>query len=143
MAAIFPDEGLDYVLGIWPKATAAYTSPMKLRLFTSQSASTVIAHNQALADITETAYTSYAPQNLAAATWGALAERPTNAGRQTTYPQVTFPTVGATGSTINGFYVTDNGTTLAVAQANFDDLTAVPLQANDVIKVTPTVALLH
>jgi hypothetical protein len=33
---------------------------------------------------------------------------------------VTFPTVGATGATINGFYIT-TGATVCVAQANFDD----------------------
>jgi hypothetical protein len=32
---------------------------------------------------------------------------------------------------------------LAIGQANFDDGLAVVLATNDVIKVTPTVALLH
>jgi hypothetical protein len=139
-----PDEGLDLWLGQFPLNTAKYTSPLNLCLFTSQTASTVITHAQTFANVTETTYTSYARQTLAAATWGALAERPTNLGRQTTYPQVTFPTVGATGATINGFHITNNGNTvLFPGQANFDDVTAVPLLTNDVIKVTPTVALLH
>jgi hypothetical protein len=56
---------------------------------------------------------------------------------------VTFPTVGASGATINGFYITNNGHTVVIGQANFDDLTAVPLLTNDVIKVTPTLAYLH
>ena len=144
MAQMCPDEGLDLWLGQFPLNTAKYTSPLKLKLFTSQTASTVITHAQTIANITETTYTSYAEQSLAAATWGALAERPTNLGRQTTYPQVTFPTVGASGATINGFYITNNGgTVLFPGQANFDDTTAVPLLTNDVIKVTPTIALLH
>lgn len=139
-----PDEGLDLWLGQFPLNTAKYTSPLQLALFTSQTASTVITHAQTIANITETTYTSYARQTLAAATWGALAERPTNLGRQTTYPQVTFPTVGATGATINGFYIANNGfTVLFPGQANFDDVTAVVLATNDVIKVTPTIALLH
>lgn len=142
MAAIFPDEGLDVVLGQWPKnATRETTS--NLCLFTSQTASTVITHAQTVANITETTYTSYARQSLATATWGAQAEFPTNAGRQTTYPQVTFPTVGATGATINGFFLTEGANTKCIAQANFSDTTAVVLATNDVIKVTATVAFLH
>ncbi len=143
MAQMVPDEGLDIVLGQFPKDTVKYTSPLQLRLFTSQTASTVITHAQGFANITETTYTSYARQALAAATWGAIAERPTNLGRQTTYPQVTFPTVGASGATINGFDITNNGNTIVVGQANFDDGLAVVLATNDVIKVTPTFALLH
>jgi hypothetical protein len=144
MAQMCPDEGLDLWLGQFPLATVKYTSPLQLALFTSQTASTVITPAQTLSNVTETTYTSYARQALAAATWGALAERPTNLGRQTTYPQVTFPTVGASGATINGFHITNNGyTVLFPGQANFDDVTAVPLLTNDVIKVTPTIALLH
>jgi len=144
MAQMCPDEGLDLWLGQFPLSTAKYTSPLSLKLFTSQTASTVITHAQTIANITETTYTNYADQALAAATWGALAERPTNLGRQTTYPQVTFPTVGASGATINGFYIANNAeTVLFPGQANFDDVTAVPLLTNDVIKVTPTIALLH
>ncbi len=143
MAQIFPDEGLDIALGQFPKNDTRITS-MTLCLFTSQTATTVITHAQALANVTETSYTSYARQTLATATWGALAERPTNLGRQTTYPQITFPTVGATGATINGFFIGEAATpTKIVAQANFDDLTAVPLLTNDILKCTATFALLH
>jgi hypothetical protein len=143
MAQMMPDEGLDIILGQFPMSTAKYTSPLNCALFTSQTASTVITHAQAFANITETTYTSYARQTLAAATWGAIAERPTNLGRQTTYPQVTYPTVGATGATINGFYITNNAHTVAIGQANFDDGLAVVLATNDIIKVTPTLAYLH
>jgi hypothetical protein len=142
-AQMMPDEGLDIILGQFPLSTAKYTSPLNLALFTSQSATTVITHAQTFANITEAAYTSYARQSLAAATWGAAAERPTNLGRQSTYPQITFPTVGATGATVNGFYITNNGHTVCIGQANFDDGLAVVLATNDVIKVTPTLAYLH
>src|SRR6266566_3235267 len=118
---MMPDEGLDIILGQFPFNTAKYTSPLNLCLFTSQTATTVITHAQTFANITETTYTSYARQSLAAATWGAAAERPTNLGRQQTYPQVTFPTVGASGATINGFHVTDNANAKVIGQANFDD----------------------
>lgn len=143
MAQMLPDEGLDIILGQFPKDTAKYTSPLKLALFTSQTATTVITHAQTISNITEAAFTNYARQDLAAATWGAIAERPTNLGRQTTYPQQTFPTVGASGATINGFYIANNGFTVAIGQANFDDGLAVVLATNDVIKVTPTFAYLH
>lgn len=145
MAQMMPDEGLDVWLGQFPKNATRLTS-VYLCLFTSHTASTVITHAQTMADITEAAFTNYARQELATATWGSLGERPTNAGRQTTYPQVTFPTVGATGATINGFFISDILSTSGdkcVGQANFDDTTAVPLLENDVIKVTPTLALLH
>lgn len=147
MAEIFPDEGLDLVLGQTPKNTTRITT-YSLCLFTSQTASTVITSGQGVANITETTYTSYARQALATATWGAVGAG--GGGRQTTYPQVTFPTVGAVGATINGFFIGwDTGAggvtapTVAVGQANFDDVTAVPLMLNDVIKVTPTWRLLN
>lgn len=143
MAEIFPDEGLDLVLGQFPKTDTRITT-VSLCLFTSQSASTVITSGQTVANITETTYTSYARQALAAASWGAAAAG--TGGRKTTYAQITFPTVGTTGATINGFFLGwDTGAggvatpTKCVAQANFDDTTAVTLAAGDVIKVTPTV----
>lgn len=142
-AEIFPDEGLNLVLGQWPKNDTRITAH-SLCLFTSQSASTVITSGQTVANITETTYTSYARQSLATATWGAQGAG--TGGRLTTYSQITFPTVGATGATINGFFIGwDTGAggvatpTKAVAQANFDDVTAVVLATNDIIKVTPTV----
>lgn len=145
MAQMMPDEGLDLWLGQFPKNDTRLTT-VYLCLFTNFTASTVMTHAQTMADITESAFTNYARQALATATWGALAERPTNLGRQTTYPQVTFPTVGASGSTVNGFFISDILSTTgdkAIGIANFDDTTAVPLLTNDVIKVTPTIALLH
>lgn len=142
-AQMMPDEGLDIVLGQFPKNDTRLVT-IYLCLFTSQTATTVITHAQALANVTETVYTNYARQAMATATWGALGERPTNLGRQTTYPQITFPTVGATGATINGMFVGDATPPVKViGQANFDDGLAVVLALNDVIKVTPTMALLH
>lgn len=146
MAEILPDEGLDLFLGQFPKNDTRLTSTY-LCLFTSQTASTVITHAQTMADITESGFTNYARQELATATWGVLAEYSGTLGRQTTYPQITFPTVGASGgSAINGFFISDILSTTGdkcIAQANFDDTTAVTLLTNDVIKVTPTLVLLH
>lgn len=141
MAEIFPDEGCDISLGQFPKNDTRITT-LSLCLFTSQSATTVITSSQTLSSITETSYTSYARQGLATATWGAQAAG--TGGRKTTYSQITFPTVGVTGATLNGFfYGWDSGAgstgspTKAVAQANFDDGLASVVATNDVIKVTP------
>lgn len=141
MAEVFPNEGLDFILGQFPKDAVRSTST-GLCLFTSQTASTVMTSAQTLTNVTETTYTNYAAQALATATWGAQAAG--TGGRATTYPQVTFPTVGATGATINGFYIADSTTdTIVICQANFTDVTAVVLAENDVIKVTPTITYQH
>jgi hypothetical protein len=145
MAYMLPDVGLDIVLGQFPKNATRLTS-VDLFLATSQTASTVITHAQTGTSITESAYTNYARQTLATATWGAQAEYSTTLGRMTTYPQVTFPTVGATGSVITSFGLTTTGAPGAaniIGQANFDDTTAVTLALNDIIKVTPSFVLLH
>jgi hypothetical protein len=146
MASIFVDTGLDIFLGQFPKDATRLTTTY-LGLFTSQTASTVVTHAQTGSNVTETSYTNYARQALATATWGAQAEYQTTLGRVTTYPQVTFPTVGATGATINGFvWLSTNaapGAANLIAQANFDDTTAVTLAANDILKLTPSCALLH
>lgn len=136
MAEIFPDEGLDWIMNQWLHNVAA-PEDMELRLFSSQSATTVITSAQGTADITECAWTNYASQTLGSATWGAQAAG--SGGRKSTYPQVTFPTCGATGGTANGFYITNSVGGTCVCAANFDDTTAVVLQSGDIIKVTPTV----
>lgn len=139
-AQIFPTtagEGVDVVLGQWPKSDTRL-STTSLCLFTSQSASTVITTSQGIAQITETTYSGYSRIAMSNATWGALGAG-TGGGRQTSYPQQTFGTVGVTGATINGFFIADNPPTKVVAQANFDDLTAVVLNTGDVLKLTPTV----
>jgi hypothetical protein len=150
-AEILPDEGLDLFLGQFPKGDTRITT-LSLCLFTSQSSTTVITGGQTVAAITEgTVYTNYARQGLAQATWGAQGvTSPSTDGRKTTYPQITFPTVGATGGTVNGFFVGwDTGAggvatpTKCVGQANFDDLTAVTLVTNDVLKVTPALQINH
>lgn len=136
MAEIFPDEGLDVVLGQSPKNDTRLATTY-LCLFSSQSSTTTITSAQTMANVTESAWTNYARQSLAAATWGAQAAG--TGGRKTTYSQITFPTVGVTGGTVNGFFVNDAASAgHVIFQANFDDLAAVPLNTNDVLKVTPT-----
>lgn len=142
MAEIFPDEGLDITLGQMPKNDTRITV-FSLCLFTSQTASTVITSGQTVANITETAYTNYVRQSLATATWGAQGAG--TGGRKSSYTQITFPTLGSA-ATLNGFFIGwDTGAggtstpTKCLGQANFDDVTAIAGQINDVVKVTPTV----
>lgn len=144
MAEIFVDEGIDKIMGIFPK-NGTNLATLYIGLFTSQTAATVPARGAtggaAPAGWTEAAGTSYARQALAAATWGAQG---TNGnGRKSTYPEITFPTVGAGGwGTVNGFFIASHVSSQAgdtiIYFANFDDVTANTLNAGDVQKVTPS-----
>ena len=141
MAEIFPNEGCAFILTIFPKNAAASgnSSSTALRLFTSQTATTVVAASDTLASVTETAYGSYVMQALQAVTWGASSIS-AGLGVKTAYTQITFPTATSGPSTINGFYISAAVTaSVLVAQANFDDGTAVTINTNDVIKVTPAI----
>jgi hypothetical protein len=151
MAEILPDEGLDLILGQFPKNDTRITT-VSLCLFKSQSSTTVITGSQVVSAITETTYTSYARQALATASWAAQgATAPSTDGRKTTYgSQISFPPCGATGDTVNGLFVGwDTGAggvatpTKCVGQANFDDLSSVTLVTNDVLKVTPGIQINH
>lgn len=139
MAEIWPDAGLDLVLGIFPKGGTNITTTY-LALFTSFTATTVGSAAQgSTTNYTEPDFGAYARQSLAAATWGAQAAG--TGGRKTTYSQVTFPTAtsNSTAAT-NGFMVVNgvSGAQTVFFAANFDDTTAVTVNLNDVIKVTPT-----
>lgn len=144
MAETFFDEGLDKILGIFPK-NGTNLATLYIGLFTSQTASTVPARTAtggaAPSGITEATGTSYARQAIAAASWGAAATN--GSGRKISAGQVTFPAAGAGGwGTANGFFIASlsasgAGDTLIFA-ANFDDTTAVTLNATDVIKITPS-----
>lgn len=143
MAEIFPEEGLDIILGQFPKNATRLTSTY-LCLFTNFTASTVMAAANTMADVIEAAFTNYARQELASATWGAQADESTT-GRSTTYPQVSFPAAGSS-ETINGFFISDILSTTGdkvICMANFDDTTAAALTSGDVIKVTPKVQFNH
>jgi hypothetical protein len=144
MAEIFTDEGLDKIMGIFPKNGTNLAS-MYIGLFTSQTASTCPARTAvggaAPSGFTEATGTSYARQAIAAGSWGSPS---TNGnGRKITAGQVTFPTVGAGGwGTVNGFFIASLSASGAgdttIFFANFDDTTARTLNAGDTIKVTPS-----
>jgi hypothetical protein len=144
---MFPDEGLDKILSIFPKNGTNLAS-LYIGLFTSQTETTVpdrdATGGAAPSGFTEATGTAYARQEIAAASWGANADN--GDGRRSAAAQVTFPTVGAAGwGTVNGFFIASNalseaGDTL-IYFANFDDVTAVTLNENDVIKVTPRIQI--
>ena len=138
MAEIFPDQGLDIVLNIFPRGGSNLTTTY-IGLWTSFTASTVGSSSQTRTSYTETDFGSYARQSIAAASWGAIAAG--TGGRKTTAGQVTFPTAtGAGTSAINGFGVYDASTLgQLVFAANFDDTTAVSIASGDTIRVTPTI----
>ena len=143
MATMCPDEGLDFILGQFPFNTAKYTSPAEPR---PVHVADGVDGDHPRADDREHHRNHLhllRPPVVGGRDVGGRGRAADEPGRQQTYPQVTFPTVGATGATINGFYITNNGHTICIGQANFDDVTAVVLATNDVIKVTPTFAYLH
>jgi hypothetical protein len=150
VAEIVPDEGLDYILAIFPKNGSNLATSF-LGLFTSQTASTVPAASAVLATptgVTEAAYTGYARQSIAAASWGTIGAKTmwTQSGRGTTAGQVSFPAATAAYATaINGFFLASASTAgIALFYSNFDDTTAVAsLAIGDIIKVTPTFGLLN
>ncbi len=150
MAEIVPDEGLDYILSIFPK-NGTNIGTTYCGLFTSQTASTVPAASMVLATptgITEAGYTGYARQSIGAGSWGATGAKTmwSQTGRGTTAGQVSFPAATASYATaINGFFIATAATAgVALMVSNFDDTTAIAsLAVNDVIKVTPTFGLLN
>ena len=141
MAEIFVDEGLDYIMAIFPKNGANITT-LYLGLFTSQSPMTVPARSATLADAgvswMEVSGTDYARISLSAASWGVQATQ--GSGRKTIYPQVTF-TAGGAWTTANGFFVatTIDNTGKVIFFANFDSGVARTLSTSgDILKVTAT-----
>lgn len=144
MSEIFVDEGLDVIMAIFPKNGAGLGTTY-IGLFTSQTATTTPARTAtggaSPAGWTQATGNGYARQAIAAASWGAQA---TNGnGRKTTGPQITFPTVGVGGwGTVNGFFLATADSSQSgdkiIFFSNFDDATAVTLNENDIIKVTPS-----
>ncbi len=143
MAEIFPDEGLDYCLGVVFDALAQDTT-FFVGLFTSQTASTVPARTAtggaSPSGWAEATFTNYARQAISSGAWGSPATN--GSGRKITGPQVTFPTVGASGNTVNGFFIATNSASGAgdtiIYFANFDSGIARVLITGDIEKVTPS-----
>jgi hypothetical protein len=139
VAEIFPNEGLDLIFGLAPKGGTGPANTW-LGLFTAYSASTVGTSAAVIASWTECASAgAYARQTISSASWGTVGT--TQSGRGSGAAQVTFSTATAVWGVVNGFFIGNSATQGAGAvwyAANFDDVTAVTVNTNDVIKVTPS-----
>src|SRR5882757_174878 len=145
MAEIFPNEGLDYILGVIPKAGTTPTT-LYLGLFTSQTASTVLTQTQTLAaNITEAAFSGYTRVAVASTDWGSAGDQTiwTQTVRGVVASQKSFPACTGTSATaINGFFISSTSVRSAgicIWASNFSDSTAIAsLALGDIVKVTPT-----
>jgi hypothetical protein len=139
MAEIFPNEGLDLIYAGYPKGATGPANTW-LGLFTSWSASTVAGSAAVIASWAEVSVAgAYVRQTISSASWGTVGT--TQSGRGSAAAQVTFATATAVWGTANGFIICSGATGGAGVVwfgANFDDTTAVTINTNDVIKVTPT-----
>jgi len=139
MAEIFPNEGLDLIYAGYPKGATGPANTW-LGLFTSWTASTVAGSGSVIASWAEVSNAgAYVRQTISSASWGTVGT--TQSGRGSGAAQVTFATATAVWGTVNGFFIANSATNAAGNVwfgANFDDTTAVVINTNDVIKVTPT-----
>jgi len=139
MAEIFPNEGLDLIFAGFPKGGTGPANTW-LGLFTAYTASTVGSSAAVIASWTEVSVAgAYVRQTISSSSWGTVGT--TQSGRGSAAAQVTFATATAVWGTVNGFVIGNNatgGTGVVYFGANFDDVTAVTINTNDVIKVTPT-----
>jgi hypothetical protein len=139
MAEIFPNEGLDLIYGGWPKGATGPANTW-LGLFTSWSATTVAGSASVIASWAEVSNAgAYTRGTISSASWGTVGT--TQSGRGSGAAQVTFATATAVWGTVNGFFIANSATNAAgnvYFGANFDDTTAVVVNTNDVIKVTPS-----
>jgi len=140
MAEIFPNEGLTLIYAGFPKGGAGPANSW-IGLFTGYTASTV---GTSVATITSTwaevaSAGAYARQTISSASWGTAAT--TQSGWGSAAAQVTFATATAVWGTVNGFVVTNSlnqGAGVVYFGANFDDVTAVAVNTNDILKITPS-----
>jgi hypothetical protein len=148
MAEIWPSAGLDLILDIFPRGGAVPANSW-LGLFTAFTATTVGSRTQgSTTDYTEPGSGAYARQTIANNTtnWPTKADYQTTLGRQVACLQQTFPTATGSWGSLNGFFLCAGAATGAQSvyfAANFDDGAAVPINTNDIIKVTPVIAYGH
>jgi len=159
----FPQEGLNYLLNVFPRTTATASGTTWIGLF-STPWSTIsgyvtatdepITLNSGTYTVAEVSGMSgYARQAIAAATWQAPAFNTITIGTSTGVPVqytttssgFTWTNTGATQSGINGIFITlGSGTYTTSASgaviwyAPFSDLSTVTLASGDSLTVTPT-----
>ena len=142
MAEIFPNEGLDILLAQNGFATGgAAPANVWLCLFTTFTASTVGTSVSVADSYSEPTGGAYGRVTVSSGSWGAIGN--TTSGRITTCAQVSF--IQATGSysaAVNGYWIANQLSASGdktITAANFDDTTAVTINTNDQIKVTPSI----
>lgn len=148
MAEIFVDQGIDAMFGVFPKNGSNF-STLYIGLFASQTQSTVPSRSATSgaspSGWAEASGVNYARQAIAAGDWSTPATDST--GRKITANQVSFLAAGSGGwGDVNGFFIATQSASAAsdkiIYFANFDDETAVTVNAGDVIKITPSMTLL-
>lgn len=137
MAELFPDEGLDYILGVFPRQTQSPPASLNAGFFSSQTASTVPGRTAVLSTatgVTElTSAGGYARANITNGQWQAPATN--GSGRRTSIAAngvVFAESTGAYSATVNGFFISPASTIgagVALFYANFDDTTAITVNA--------------
>jgi len=156
MADTFPDEGLDVILGVFPRG-GTITANMYVGIFTSSNGTTAVPGASATiasmgsgyAEVSTSAgqWTTYARQSIASTTGGWAAPGAQTiwsvTGRGVVGSQVSFPAPSAAYAPTNpmqGFFLADASTSgHAIFYSNWSDTTAIAsLAIGDVIKVTPT-----
>jgi hypothetical protein len=139
VAEIFPNEGLDLIFGVVPKGGTGPANTW-IGLFTAHTASTVGTSAEVVASLSEVSNSgAYARGTISSSSWGTVGT--TQSGRGSAAAQVIFATATAVWGTVNGFFIANSATNAAGNiwfMANFDDTTAVTINTNDIIKVTPT-----
>ena len=154
MAEIFPDEGLDYILGIVPK-NGTNIATTYVGLFTNTAGTAVPANTATLAamggsfaECATGAWSTYARQSHASTGWGAAGAQTiwSQAGRGVVGTQVSFPAPSSSYSPANpiaGFFLATAVTAgTGLFYSNFSDSSTIAsLAIGDVVKVTPTFGL--
>lgn len=145
MAEIFPDEGLDYLLGIAFKAGTVDTT-LFLGLFTSQTATTVPART-ATGGTSPSGWTemtassgTYARIAIATGDWGSAATN--GSGRRIATSAAKQFTGFVSAAAANGFFIATNASSQSgdtiIAYSNFDSGAARSLATtSDQLNVTP------
>lgn len=152
MAEIFPDEGLDVILGIFPKGGSNVTT-LYVGLFTSSnggssvpaSSATISSMGSGYAEVSTGEWTTYARCSISAGSWGSVGAKTiwSQSCRGVDGPQVSFTAPTGSYSPTNpmcGFFIADALTGgHAIYYSNFSDNSTISsLALGDVVKVTPT-----
>lgn len=142
MAHTFTDSGLSAMLGAFPRS-ALIPAVTYVGLFASQTSGTVpnrTAHGGAApGGWVETPQFTGQRQVISAAQWSVPII--SGNGVAVTGIQLTFPTATANGLSANGFFLSNQPSSVAADNpyffANFDDLTQISINSGDVVRITP------